>query len=259
MRIDNDKFYTKRSVAKECIDMIDLTKYDLVIEPSAGNGSFSDQLKCIAYDIEPEGKGIIKQDFFNLEKPDCKSLLIIGNPPFGNRSTLAKQFIKKSISIGAKTIAFILPDTFNKLSMQKVFPDDWKLIKIHKITDTCFMVGENEYHVPCSFFIWSKLIEGDNLREKEVGPCDDFSFLKRGDKTADFVLNGNNGKIKRVCDVTNPKAEHYIKGNEEVKKILSEIKWDFKSSVNGGVSWINQRDIIKEYKKILAKKKLDIS
>ena len=56
-----DKFYTQIKIAKECIDLVpDLDTYDLIIEPSAGNGSFSSQLNCIAYDIEPENKNIIK-------------------------------------------------------------------------------------------------------------------------------------------------------------------------------------------------------
>lgn len=38
----------------------------------------------------------------------------VTNPPFGVRSTLAKTFIKHSINLGAETIAFILPKTFNK-------------------------------------------------------------------------------------------------------------------------------------------------
>ena len=39
--------------------------YDIedIIEPSAGNGAFSSQIKCTAYDIEPEFKDIIKADF----------------------------------------------------------------------------------------------------------------------------------------------------------------------------------------------------
>lgn len=247
MKIENDKYYTKKTVAKECISLIDLSPYDLVIEPSAGNGSFSSQIKCVAYDIEPEGEGILKQDFFELNKPDCKCLLIIGNPPFGKRSSLAKGFIKKSISIGAKTIAFILPDTFNKITMQKVFPPEWKLTTVHKITDTCFVTESCEYHVPCSFFIWSTIIDGPDLREKQMPKCNDFVFLKRGDMSADFTINGNSGKVKSVKEITNPKSEHYIRANNDVKEIFSKIKWEFNSSVNGGVAWISQQDIIKKY------------
>lgn len=37
-----DKFYTKTAIAAECIGLIpDLSSYSLIIEPSAGNGSFS--------------------------------------------------------------------------------------------------------------------------------------------------------------------------------------------------------------------------
>lgn len=247
MKIENDKFYTKQTVAKECINLINLSLYDLIIEPSAGNGAFSKHIKCVAYDIEPEDSSIIKQDFLLIDKPQCQNLLIIGNPPFGKRSALAKEFIKKSISIGAKTIAFILPDTFNKITMQKVFPRDWKLIMVHKITDTCFETKYSDYHVPCSFFIWSTIIDGDDLREKEVPQCSDFSFLKRGDMTADFVINGNSGKIKDVSEIKNPKSEHYIKASDDVRKIFEKIKWDFNSSVNGGISWLSQQDIIKKY------------
>ena len=35
MKIENDKYYTKKTVAKECSSLIDLSPYDLVIEPSA--------------------------------------------------------------------------------------------------------------------------------------------------------------------------------------------------------------------------------
>ena len=56
-----DKFYTQIKIAKECIDLVpELDSYDLIIEPSAGSGSFSSQLDCLAYDIEPENNNIIK-------------------------------------------------------------------------------------------------------------------------------------------------------------------------------------------------------
>ena len=52
---ENDKFYTKPEVSKLCINMIDLSDFDLIIEPSAGCGSFSKQIdNCVAYDLVPE-------------------------------------------------------------------------------------------------------------------------------------------------------------------------------------------------------------
>ena len=41
---DKDKFYTKPSTAIKLISLINLKNYDVVIEPSAGNGSFSNNI-----------------------------------------------------------------------------------------------------------------------------------------------------------------------------------------------------------------------
>ena len=73
-------------------------------------------------------------------------------------------------------------------------------------------------------------------------------------KEANFVLNGNSGKVRNPDMVTNPKSEHYIKGTEEVRNTLSSIPWEFNSSVNGGVAWIGKQDIIKQYLNYLSKK-----
>lgn len=36
-----DRFYTPPDVAAICIQQLDLSEYDLIVEPSAGDGSFS--------------------------------------------------------------------------------------------------------------------------------------------------------------------------------------------------------------------------
>ena len=112
-KIENDKYYTPIDLAKYCInkafEIIGEENITEIIEPSAGDGSFSNQISnCIAYDIEPNCNKIIKQDFLKLDIEYKKGRLIIGNPPFGNRGTLAMKFYKKSIQIG-DYIAFILP------------------------------------------------------------------------------------------------------------------------------------------------------
>lgn len=113
MKIKNDKYYTPIELAKYCINKAKeiIGEENIVgyLEPSAGNGSFSLQLpNCVAYDIEPEHKSIIKQDFLILNIEYLKGRLIIGNPPYGTRNTLSVKFFKKSIEI-ADYIAFILP------------------------------------------------------------------------------------------------------------------------------------------------------
>ena len=113
MKINNDKYYTDMNIAKYCIDKtietIGNENITDMIEPSAGNGSFSLQIpNCIAYDILPEHKSIIAQDYLQLNMPYKKGRLIIGNPPFGTKLKLALDFFKKSIEI-SDYIAFILP------------------------------------------------------------------------------------------------------------------------------------------------------
>ena len=250
-----DKFYTSKEVAKECINLVpEINTYDLIVEPSAGNGSFSSQLNCIAYDIAPENENIIKEDWFNVKPFSEKHILIIGNPPFGPRSSLAKKFIKHAQKVGAETIAFILPDTFSKLSNQSksLFPDNWRLIVEHKLNNCNFITEDNKnYFVPCTFYVWTSREGEINLRQIKEKATDDFIFLPRGDLNADFVVNGNSGKVKEIKDVTNSKAEHYIKAKsvnpETLWQIFSQLDYNKFSSVNGGNFWIGQQEILKAY------------
>jgi hypothetical protein len=72
---DLDKFYTHPDIAKKFVDIIDnifpLKNFDLILEPSAGNGNILQYLpeNSIGLDIEPEAENIIKQDFFEYHSP----------------------------------------------------------------------------------------------------------------------------------------------------------------------------------------------
>jgi hypothetical protein len=249
-----DKYYTKKSIAEKCLTMIpDFGSYDTIIEPSAGSGVFSGQVpNCIAYDIEPANKKIIQQDFLLLNRIDGDKKLFIGNPPFGERSLLAKKFIQHSILLGAETIAFILPDTFSKFLMQKVFPQNWKLITEENLGRDGFEINGETYHVPCSFYVWTKRDVDINLRKRKLPQPKKIKFLPRFSREADFTVNGNSGKVKDLCEVTNRKSEHYIKVlnlNERdfIRNKMSCIRYRFKSSVNGGNAWISQYEILEGY------------
>ena len=60
-----DKYYTSKTTVDECVDLfinnINITKEDVIIEPSAGNGAFIERLcktgcSVLCYDIEPQRK-----------------------------------------------------------------------------------------------------------------------------------------------------------------------------------------------------------
>jgi hypothetical protein len=113
MKILNDKYYTAIDVSKYCIEktyeIIGKGNISETIEPSAGNGSFSNQIEnCIAYDIEPECDNIIKEDFLTLNVSYKKGRLTIGNPPYGTKMITAIKFFKKAVLIG-DYVSFILP------------------------------------------------------------------------------------------------------------------------------------------------------
>ena len=132
-----DKFYTKSNIAEKCVkefnNLVKLNKNDLIIEPSAGNGSFIEPIKNLGtkylfYDIKPENKEVQKKDFLKVLIPKVNGKIhTIGNPPFGRQSNLARKFILKA-SEYSETISFILPKSFKKPSMKKIFPINYHLI-----------------------------------------------------------------------------------------------------------------------------------
>lgn len=155
---DKDKFYTKPTVASQCVDELKKHSIGLWIEPSAGSGSFVDSVKhtnVIAMDIEPGREGIVKQDFLSWCSP-YTHCTVFGNPPFGRQSTLARKFIRHA-STFADVIAFILPRSFTKPSMQRAFPLEFHLIYEIPIEKDAFLVNGVSYDVPCVFQIWKRM------------------------------------------------------------------------------------------------------
>lgn len=255
MKDDLDRFYTKDSVAKSCIES--LLKFcdegDLFIEPSAGGGAFFRQLpeNKIGVDLSPAVDGVVEHDWLTYPVPqDC---IIVGNPPFGTRNSLTKAFIKHSI-VSAKLVAFILPSAYRKETMQNVFPVDWKLLHTEDLPEDSFLLEGEDYHVPCVFQVWGK--KGffpalTDLREssKVKVTTEDFSFCKKDD--ADFfVFGASPSKILEKELVLPNNRGYYIKQKTEgVREAFTETDWKAKanSSVSGGVAWYSKQEIINIY------------
>ena len=184
-----DKFYTNPEIASYCVTLFkkyfNLTKNDLIIEPSAGNGSFLESLnkincrKCYL-DIAPENNQIIEQDFlkFTVSKTKYK-IHVIGNPPFGKQSSTAIKFIKHA-TIFADSISFILPKSFKKDSLKSKFPLNFHLIHEYELPKNSFYLKNKLYNVPCVFQIWKK---SNKNREKilKLKP-ENFTFVKKHQK-----------------------------------------------------------------------------
>lgn len=184
-----DKYYTKKSIAELCIttmkNNIKINYCDLIIEPSAGNGAFISELKMLTcdhrfYDIEPENEEIIKQDFLEFDySPDKKNyskIHVIGNPPFGRQSSVAIKFIKKSCEF-CDDCSFILPKSFRKNSLKRVFPINFHLIYEMDLPSNSFLVDGVEHDVPCIFQIWEKK-DTNRLKDEKLEPIN-FQFIKK--------------------------------------------------------------------------------
>ena len=193
-----DKFYTQKNIALDCINFIDnINLFDCIIEPSAGDGSFSKQIpNCLAYDIQPEGDNIQQADWLLLDKEQFKrynNILVIGNPPFGQQNTLAVKFFNESSKI-ANVIAFILPLSFKKHSIQNRLNLNFHLIKEKILDKKSFTLDGKDYSVPCVFQVWEKKdIKRKPYQNKTTTEL--FDFVDKNN--ADFRIQrvgGNAGK-----------------------------------------------------------------
>jgi predicted RNA methylase len=267
-----DKYYTKKIIAKECINIIkkkiNIKKSDLIIEPSAGNGSFVSFIKILSnnyrfYDIEPEveiinneiiNNEIIKQDFLELDytqiKQEYKKIHIIGNPPFGRQSSIAIKFIKKCCEF-ANSISFILPKSFKKESMKKKFLKNYHLIYENDIKENSFLVNGIESDVPCVFQIWQYKNE---VRDEiiNVEPIN-YKFVKKNDNPdISFRRIGiNAGTISKNIIDKSDQSHYFIKfiNNKTINiENLKEIKFGFNNTV--GPKSISKQELIKEFNKV---------
>ena len=257
-----DKFYTIPSIVELCINKVNekykLTNFDLIIEPSAGNGSFLLQLpneNCIGFDISPENDKIIKQDFFEFNphtysyiehikhktiknifiKKKLNKILVIGNPPFGKVSSLAVKFFNHAAE-WASIIAFIIPKTFRKISVQNKLHNKFYLVNDIDIPSSpCSFTPP--MMVKCCFQIWEKKNNDRDIIVLDT-THNDWEFLKFGPidsnnqptppQGADFALRAYGGKcgdiIQTNLDILRPKSWHWIKSKIELSVLIARFK-----------------------------------
>jgi hypothetical protein len=251
-KINLDKFYTISSISKKCIDTVfnlfDKDSFDFIIEPSAGNGSFYLQISFtdkIGIDIKPDHSSIIKQDFLLYLPPlNKKNILTIGNPPFGKNSSLAIKFFNHASSF-SNIIAFIVPRTFRKISIQNKLNLNLDLIYDEDIPiRPCSF--EPKMSAKCCFQIWQKKDKKRNIIHLPIEHTD-WIFLPYGPKdnnnqptspeNADFAIRAYGGKIGEIktenLRLLRPKSWHWIKSNIDKNTLLSRLnKLNFSNSLN---------------------------
>lgn len=160
-----DQFYTNPfyalSFLEKISNYIDLESADILLEPSAGCGSFYSALdgkRRIGLDLDPQFEGIIKTDFFDWNPPAGKRIISIGNPPFGKNSGLAVKFFNRCAEF-SEAIAFVIPRTFRKTSIINRLNKFFHLVYDETVPFNSFFFNGKEYDVPCAAQIWVKKSE----------------------------------------------------------------------------------------------------
>lgn len=238
-----DKFYTKPEIVDLCLEKVDKfydwREWDLVVEPSAGNGNFYFRLPVenkIGIDIAPEHESITQMDFFDYTPDNTnQTILVIGNPPFGRVSSMAVKFFNHAAN-WANVIAFIVPRTFRRISIRNRLNLNFHLkydLEI-PITPCAF---EPPMMAKCCFQIWERKDEPRTIKELETSHPD-WEFLAMGPKDengqptppvgADFALRAYGGKCGEIrgteLETLRPKSWHWIKSNIDVNTLKQKFK-----------------------------------
>ena len=274
-----------KNVAKYCIDktfeILSEETITQIIEPSAGNGAFSNQITgCIAFDILPENENIIKQDFLELNMGYKKGRLFIGNPPFGTNNFLLQNFYKKCVQMG-DYIAFIMPigylnNNSDLHSFDLIYSEDLgELIYSDRLLHCCFNIYKRplkgiklkpDYTLKSVTIIEHRRKKGNyhTGKNKDIPDNYDFAICGWGDgclgKTPKYIeqyalefyiyVNDKRfyDKIKTLLEIEN--IRNYAKSISG--KHISKMKL-FKY-FRENIPEINEEDILKNHQKFKVKK-----
>ena len=257
-----DQFYTNPKLAKKYVDFL-LNKYRLkkmdVVEPSAGTGAFVNPLReqgvtVSAMDLEPKAPGIKKGNFLvgKLEVGE-RPVAVIGNPPFGRQSNMAVRFFNRAAENNASLIAFIVPRTFRKISIQDKLDKNFWLIHDSDVPGRAFIRNGTPHDVPCAWQVWKR----QEKKRPEV-PTPDVSGIIRyvSVAAADFALRRVGGRAGIVLPLDNgekysPSSTFFIHAvRHDAAKLLSSIDWSDIRNSTAGVRSISKREIALELTKV---------
>lgn len=155
-----DQYYTQDNVAAALFDEV-VKRYDprlyQMLEPSAGTGAFFRLMPpgSLGVDIDPKGPGIVEADFLERRVESGRPLATIGNPPFGTNSSMAVKFFNHAATM-SDAIAFVLPRTFRKRSLQNRLNESFHLVHEQIVPANAFLFMGKPYNVPAVFQIWER-------------------------------------------------------------------------------------------------------
>lgn len=216
-----EQYYTISEVALKCTEfMLDkVGPNNSWIEPTAGSGSFLDALEFYgihefqAFDIDPKDKRITKANFLKQTITRYDNVFI-GNPPFGRACSLAIKIFNHCAKF-AKFIGFIVPKSFNKISIQDQLNLNFNLMWFLPCPTVSFKNETGEVYrgeaLQTEFQIWQ--FQGQTPRSKmQRYRSPTFKFVKKSENyDLCFRTHGHGaGKVLEPGDY-NPRTTAFIK------------------------------------------------
>lgn len=243
-----EQFYTLREVASFLVGILrecyDLYGYQ-VVEPSAGNGSFLNVLppNTIAVDVDPQHPGVRKANFLDIELASAKPIIVIGNPPFGQGSSMAIAFFNHSAK-WARIIAMIHPKTFRKASVENRLDSAFHLVREETVPQDAFLFMGKPHDVPTIFQIWERREES---RPKRIVRTHHPDFCFTTQDRSDFSIQRVGARAGRVHHDphASPSSNYFIKG--PVEEIMRGIDFTVPAGNTAGNPSLAKSEIIDLY------------
>jgi len=264
-KVHLDQYFTSQALVERCVREFEKSfsfgEFDLVIEPSAGSGRFLRALppaKTVAMDISPKDPNVKFGDFLLYWPPEDGKILVIGNPPFGQRGALAVRFINHAMRF-AHTVAMILPRSFNKYTFMNRVDQNFVLIDSTNLEGVFDFEGD-EVSVQTVFQVWQRSSKQRELIRPQHTHSD---FLmrhahlsrtteterKKLDEFADFAIPQVGARFRPVDPSSLVKGSHwFIKLNDgAVREAFERLDFSFLSGQNTAHTSLSKSDIVRAY------------
>jgi hypothetical protein len=268
--VDREQFFSSSELASRCVafadEVLDLSRFSLIVEPSAGAGAFYDLLPeaaRVGIDIAPQRAGLEEGDFLTWTPSSTDGhVLTIGNPPFGQRAALAIAFLDHACTF-SDAVAFVLPRSFNKYTFQdRVHP--FFHLEASIDCDEPFSKDGREVMVKTTFQVWTRRTV---RRVSNRPPSDHPHFTMRHchlSRTSDEALTAIRKdfpfSIPQVGADFSPRDSHevsrgshwFIRPNVAgVRARFERLDFSFLANMNTAHMSLSKRDIVWAYGRVL--------
>lgn len=153
----NDQYFTPVESAEWCFNIIREElgwEFDgTALEPSVGAYAFPEASKNLDLNLEWTTNDLYPQSEWNPDLvEDFKTYdfghyeYVVTNPPFGHANSLARTFMKKSLSI-APRVMMLLPKGARRLGFQDAMPRNAKRVADISLPDESFVTSTGEVKV----------------------------------------------------------------------------------------------------------------